>query len=233
MTRTALITGASRGLGSALAQALALQGWALLLTARGAAGLEAVRHELSALTTVVAIAGDVAEPAHRALLAEAVRAMGGLDVLLNNAAVLGPSPRPLLLDYPIDELERVCRINAVAPIALVQALRDGLRPGACIINVSSDAAPDCYEGWGGYGASKALLDHFSGTLALENPQWRVYWVDPGEMRTQLFEESCPGENLNYLHPPEVSVPAFIELIDSQKPSGRYFAQDAAVLYPSL
>ncbi|MBO9539531.1 SDR family oxidoreductase [bacterium] len=233
MTRIALITGASRGLGRALSHALAAKGWVLVLTARGAEALQEVCDDLADKTWVQGIPGDVADPLHRARLAEAVRSLGGLDLLVNNAAILGPSPRPQLLDFPLDELERVCRINALAPLAMVQDLRDLLRPGACVVNVSSDAAPDCYEGWGGYGASKAMLDHLSGTLALENPQWRIYWVDPGEMRTQLFQESCPGENLNYLHPPEVSVPAFLDLIEGHKPSGRYFAQDAEALYPSL
>lgn len=233
MRPIALITGASRGLGRALAEALARKGWALVLTARGADALRDTADALSELTTVVAIPGDVADPGHRAVLAAACAGAGRVELVVNNAAVLGPSPRPLLMDYPIDELERVCRVNAVAPIALVQALQDQLGPGSCVINVSSDAAPESYEGWGGYGASKAMLDHLSGTLAVENPQWRVYWVDPGEMRTQLFQESAPGENLNYLHPPDVSVPVFLDLIESQKPSGRYFAQDAAELYPSL
>lgn len=231
--RTALITGASRGLGRALAAALAERGYRLILTARNAADLDATREALKHLSEVAAIAGDVADPRHRARLADIVRDLGGLDLLINNAGVLGPSPRPMLLDLPPEELERICRVNAVAPIAMVQALRDLLPAGACIVNLSSDAAPECFEGWGGYGASKAMLDHLSGTLALENPQWRVYWVDPGDMRTRLYEESFPGDNLDYLHPPEVSVPRFLELIQGNEPSGRYFAQDRDALYPSF
>jgi len=231
--RTALITGASRGLGRALAKALAERGWTLILTARNAIDLATTRDALAPLTRVAAIAGDVTDPRHRARLADAARDLGGLDLLINNAGVLGPSPRPSLLDLDPDALEAICRVNAVAPLAMVQAMRDLLPEGACIINVSSDAAPDCFEGWGGYGASKAMLDHLSGTLALENPQWRVYWVDPGEMRTRLYEESFPGDNLDYLHPPEVSVPRFLELIEGQSPSGRYFAQDRDALYPSF
>ncbi len=229
----ALITGASRGLGRALAAALAERGWSLLLTARGAQDLAKTHESIRHLAPVETIAGDVADPAHRVHLAEAAARMGGIDLLINNAAVLGPSPRPTLLDLRGPELEEICRVNAFAPIAMVQALRNLLPPGACIVNVSSDAAPDCHEGWGGYGASKALLDHLSGTLAVENPQWRVYWVDPGDMRTQLYEESFPGENLDYLHPPEASVPGFLELIGGKKPSGRYFAQDREALYPSF
>lgn len=231
--RRALVTGASRGLGRALAGALAARGYSLLLTARSADDLEAVREAIVQDAPLRVIPGDVADAAHRARLAAAVEAQGGLDLLINNAGTLGPSPRPQLLDLAPEELERVCRVNAFSAIALVQALRRHLGAGARIVNVSSDAAPECFEGWGGYGASKALLDHLSGTLAIENPQWRVYWVDPGEMRTRLYEESFPGDNLDYLHPPEASVPGFLELIDSEKPSGRYFAQDRAALYPSF
>ena len=234
--RKALITGASRGLGHALALALAERGWSVLMTARSEEALEAVRLEAAARggsAPIRAIAGDVSAAAHRARLAAAVEAQGGLDLVINNAGILGPSPRPKLLDLASADLEQICRVNAFAAIALVQALRPHLPAGACIVNVSSDAAPDCFEGWGGYGASKALLDHLSGTLAVEHPEWRVYWVDPGEMRTRLYEESFPGDNLDYLHPPEVSVPGFLELIDSGKPSGRYFAQDRDALYPSF
>lgn len=231
--RRALVTGASRGLGRALAAALAARGYSLLLTARSVEDLEEVRMAIAQDAPLRVIPGDVADAAHRARLAAAVEAQGGLDLLINNAGTLGPSPRPQLLDLAPEELERVCRVNAFSAIALVQALRHHLPAGARIVNVSSDAAPECFEGWGGYGASKALLDHLSGTLALENPQWRVYWVDPGDMRTRLYEESFPGDNLDYLHPPEVSVPGFLDLIDSDKPSGRYFAQDREALYPSF
>ncbi len=231
--RYALITGASRGLGRALAMALAERGWGLWLTARNAEDLARVRDELRETTWVEAIAGDVSDPGHRARLAGAVAEVGELDALVNNAAILGASPRPLLLDHPLDDLVRIMQINALAPLALVQALRDALPAGACILNVSSDAAVDCYPEWGGYGASKAMLDHLTGTLALENPQWRVYWVDPGEMRTQLYQESRPGENLDYLYPPEISLPVFLDLLHGDQPSGRYFAQDSAVLYPAF
>lgn len=224
MKRVALITGASRGLGLALAVALADRRWTLLLDARGADALAAATASLAERTEVVAIPGDVSDPEHRLALAHAAHSLGGLDLLVNNAAILGAMSRPRLLDYPLDELERVWRVNALAPLALIQALKDHFKPKPTIINVSSDAAPDSYEEWGGYGSSKALLDHMSATLALENPHWRIFWVDPGEMRTRLFQESYPDENLNYLYPPEVSVPGFLELIEGNAPSGRYLAQ---------
>ncbi|MGI8910532.1 MAG: SDR family NAD(P)-dependent oxidoreductase, partial [Rubrobacteraceae bacterium] len=160
--RTALITGASRGLGLALARRLAEDGWRLIVDARGEEDLKAaVRAELAELTEVVAIPGDVADEEHRRALAAAAREAGGLDALVNNASVLGPSPQPYLLDYPLDELERVYRANVLAPLALAQAVRDELKSGARIVNVTSDAAIEPYEGWGGYGSSKAALAQLS------------------------------------------------------------------------
>jgi len=156
-TRTALITGASRGLGLALARALAEQGWNLVIDARGAEALEAARLALANQTRVIAIPGDVTNARHRNALAEAARELGGLDALVNNASFLGPSPQPALLDYPLEVLERVYRTNVIAPLALIQALRDELKPGACIINITSDAGVEAYAGWGGYGSSKAAL----------------------------------------------------------------------------
>jgi NAD(P)-dependent dehydrogenase (short-subunit alcohol dehydrogenase family) len=164
-TRTALITGASRGLGLALARRLATEGWTLIIDARGAEALEAARAELAKLTRVVAIPGDVTDEEHRRALAGAARESGGLDALVNNASVLGPSPQPELLDYPLDVLKEVYRTNAVAPLALVQAVREDLKPGARILNVTSDAGVEPYPGWGGYGSSKAALEHLSAILA--------------------------------------------------------------------
>ena len=227
-TGTALITGASRGLGLALARALAERGWRLIIDARGAEALEQARRELAAYTQVTAIAGDVADPAHRAALAAAVRDAGGLDALVNNASTLGPSPLPPLLDYPLDELERVYRVNALAPLALIQSLRDSLKLGAHIVNVTSDAGVEAYEGWGGYGSSKAALEQLSHVLAAENPDWRVYWVDPGDMRTQMQQEAFPGEDIGDRPPPEESVPGFLALLDGERPGGRYAARDVTV-----
>ncbi len=222
--RTALITGASRGLGLALARELAHQEWNLIIDARGAAALETVRGELSRLTHVVALAGDITDRAHRRALVVAARAAGGIDVLINNASILGPSPQPPLLDYPLDVLEQVYRTNVVAPLGLIQAAQHDLKPGARIINVTSDAGMQPYAGWGGYGSSKAALEQLSAILAAENPTFRVYWVDPGDMRTQMHQDAFPGEDIGDRPLPETSVPGFMELISGARPSGRYEAR---------
>ena len=222
--RTALITGASRGLGLALARRLAHEGWTLIVDARGENDLEVARAELSEMTDVIAIPGDVRSEDHRRTLADAARDAGGLDALVNNASILGPSPQPELLDYPLDVLEEVYRANAIAPLALIQAVRHNLKPGARIINVTSDAAVEPYEGWGGYGSSKAALEQLSNILAAENPDLRVYWVDPGDMRTRMQQEAFPGEDISDRPLPEESVPGLFELLQSNLPSGRYEAR---------
>ncbi len=223
-SRTALITGASRGLGLALARELAQRHWNLVVDARGAAALEAVRLELAQLTHIVALPGDVTDQAHRRALVVAARALGGIDVLINNASILGPSPQPRLMDYPLDVLEQVHRTNAVAPLGLIQAAQHDLKPGARLINVSSDAGVQPYAGWGGYGSSKAALEQLSSILAAENPTFRVYWIDPGDMRTQMHQEAFPGEDISDRPLPETSVPGFIQLIEGDLPSGRYGAR---------
>ncbi len=223
--RTALITGASRGLGLALARRLAEDGWTLILDARNGEDLEAAVHgELADLTEIVAIPGDVADEEHRRTLATAAHEAGGLDALVNNASVLGPSPQPYLLDYPPGELERVYRINVLAPLALAQAVRDELKPGAAIVNVTSDAAVEPYEGWGGYGSSKAALAQLSNILGAENPELRVYAVDPGDMRTRMHQEAFPGEDISDRPLPEESVPGLISLLTGDLPNGRYEAR---------
>ena len=222
--RTALITGASRGLGLALARRLATQGWNLIIDARGAEALEAARATFAAQANVIAIPGDVNDPRHRQALAVAAREIGGLDVLVNNASILGPSPQPNLLDYPLDILEAVYRTNIIAPLALTQALRHELDPGARILNITSDAGVEAYAGWGGYGSSKAALEQLSNILAAENPAWRVYWVDPGDMRTQMHQEAFPGEDISDRPLPEESVPGLLALISGDLPSGRYQAR---------
>ncbi|MDQ3378069.1 MAG: SDR family oxidoreductase [Actinomycetota bacterium] len=223
--RTALITGASRGLGLALARRLAEDGWTLIIDARGEEGLETARAELATLTTVTAIAGNVMDPEHRRELAEAAREARGIDALVNNASVLGPSPQPNLLDYPLGILEQVYRTNVVSPLALVQAVRDELRPDARVVNVTSDAAVEPYEGWGGYGSSKAALEQLSNILAAENPGWRVYWVDPGDMRTRMHQEAFPDEDISDRPLPEESVPGLIEILTGDLPGGRYSAKE--------
>ncbi|HLI90022.1 MAG TPA: SDR family oxidoreductase [Ktedonobacteraceae bacterium] len=221
---TAFISGASRGLGLALARRLAREGWNLIIDARGAEALEAARAELAQLTNVIAIAGDVNDPAHRAALVEAAQPFGTLDLLVNNASILGPSPQPFLLDYPLDVLEQVYRTNVIAPLALIQAFRRMLAPGARIINITSDAGVEDYAGWGGYGSSKAALEQLSHILAAENPDLRVYRVDPGDMRTRMHQEAFPGEDISDRPPPEESVPGLLELIGGDYPSGRYAAR---------
>jgi len=224
-TKTALITGASRGLGLALARRLAEENWTLIIDARGEDSLETARAELSENTSVVAVPGDVTDPEHRRALAEAAREAGGLDALVNNASILGPSPQPGLLDYPLDKLEEVYRTNVVSPLALVQAVRDHMKPGARIVNVTSDAAVEPYEGWGGYGSSKAALEQLSAILAAENPDLRVYHADPGDMRTRMHQEAFPDEDISDRPLPEESVPGFLELLTDDLPSGRYRARD--------
>lgn len=221
---TALITGASRGLGLALARQLAQLGWHLIIDARGAEELEEARLELARQTRVIALAGDVTSAEHRAALARAVSEVGQLDLLVNNASILGPSPQPALLDYPLEVLEEVYRANVLAPLAIIQAVRPYLRAGACILNVTSDAAVEPYAGWGGYGSSKAALEQLSNILAAENEQWRVYRVDPGDMRTRMHQEAFPGEDISDRPLPETSVPGLLALIQGTYPSGRYQAR---------
>jgi NAD(P)-dependent dehydrogenase (short-subunit alcohol dehydrogenase family) len=227
-SHTALITGASRGLGLALARALAERSWTLILDARGAEALDAARAELSRLTHVVTIAGDVTHRAHRQALADAAQVAGGLDAVVNNASLLGLSPQPPLLAYPLDTLEQVYGANVIAPLAIIQAVQDKLKPGARIINVTSDAGVQPYPGWGGYGSSKAALEQLSAVLAAENPEWRVYWVDPGDMRTQMHQEAYPGEDISDRPPPEESVPGLLALLEGDLPSGRYAARSVIV-----
>ena len=219
----AIITGASRGLGLALARALAHRKWALVLDARGSVDLEAAERELGRLTEVTAIPGDVADPDHRRALIAAAGEQ--IDLLVNNASVLGPSPQPRLSSYPLAELGRVYRVNVLAPLALVQLALPRLVDGGRIINLTSDAAVEPYEGWGGYGSSKAALEQLTSIVAAEHPELRVYAVDPGDMRTRMHQEAFPGEDISDRPPPEDSVPGLVALIERQKPSGRYRARD--------
>jgi NAD(P)-dependent dehydrogenase (short-subunit alcohol dehydrogenase family) len=215
----AIITGASRGLGLAVARALAAGGWRLTIDARTAADLEEVARELGRQTEVVALPGDIADAAHRrALVAAAGRR---IDLLVNNASALGPSPLPALADYPLDALERVWRVNVVGPLGLIQAAMPHLQPGATIINISSDAAVEDYPGWGGYGSSKAALDQLTATLAAENPNLYVYAVDPGDMRTRMHQDAFPGQDISDRPEPHTVVPGLLGLLRQPHPSGRY------------
>ena len=227
--RTALITGASRGLGLALAQALAGNGWRLIVDARGAGALEDAVATFARQTDVTCIPGDVADPAHRRELAQAAAAAGGLDAVVNNAGTLGVSPLPPLLDYPLDALLEVFRVNVVAQLGVLQAVRSALKPGAVVVNISSDAGVEAYEGWGGYGASKAALEQLSNVLAVENPDLRVYWVDPGDMRTTMHQEAFPGEDIGDRPLPEESVPGLLAVLEGRLPGGRYQARSVPEL----
>jgi NAD(P)-dependent dehydrogenase (short-subunit alcohol dehydrogenase family) len=222
---TAVITGASRGLGLALARALANRGWRLVIDARGPEALETARAELAASTDVVAVPGDVADPAHRRALIEAAGAR--IDLLVNNASELGPSPMPALASYPLDALERVYRVNVVAPLALFQTALPALRPGALVLNVTSDAAVEPYEGWGGYGSSKAALEQVTRILAAEHRDLRIVAVDPGDMNTQMHQEAFPGEDISDRPPPEASVPGLLAIVYGEPASGRYLARELA------
>lgn len=224
LARTAVVTGASRGLGRALAHALARDGWNLIIDARGAEALAAVERELTGSPRVIAIAGDITEAHHRRAIAEAAEGLGGIDALINNAGILGPSPQPPLLDYPVEMLAQVFAANTIAPLALLQELRGNLKPGARVVNISSDAGVEAYPGWGGYGASKAALEKISAVLAVENPALRIYAVDPGEMRTQMHQEAFPGEDIGDRPLPEESVPGLLALLEGNLPSGRYTAR---------
>jgi NAD(P)-dependent dehydrogenase (short-subunit alcohol dehydrogenase family) len=222
---TAIVTGASRGLGLALAEALADRGWRLVIDARDGVALEAAAAGLRERTEVVAVAGDVADPAHREALVAAAGAT--VDVLVNNASTLGASPLPELARYPLDELEHVFSVNAIAPLALMQAVLPLLGEGARVVNVTSDAAVEPYEGWGGYGASKAALEQITAVFAAEQPALRAYAVDPGDMNTHMHQEAYPGEDISDRPPPEESVPGLLALIEADLPSGRYRASELA------
>jgi NAD(P)-dependent dehydrogenase (short-subunit alcohol dehydrogenase family) len=222
----ALITGASRGLGLALAQALADRGYGLAIDARGSDDLEAARVALARRTAVTAVAGDVADPAHREELVAAAARMGRLRLLVNNASVLGPSPQPDLDAYPLEVLDSVYRINVLAPLGLIQLALPALAAGGgTVLNITSDAAVENYPGWGGYGSSKAALEQLSNVLAAEHPGLRVYWADPGDMRTRMHQEAFPGEDISDRPLPETSVPGLLQLIEGDRPSGRYRARE--------
>jgi NAD(P)-dependent dehydrogenase (short-subunit alcohol dehydrogenase family) len=223
----AIVTGASRGLGLALARALAERGWDLVVDARGEPALRAAAEDLRRTgTRVRAHPGDVSDELHRRALIGAASSLGGLDLLVNNASLLGPSPQPPLARYPLGELERVYVVNVFAPLRLAQlALPLLTATRGRILNVTSDAAVEPYAGWGGYGSSKAALEQVSNVLAAEHPGLRVYWVDPGDMRTQMHQEAFPGEDIWDRPLPEASVPGLLRLIEDDLPSGRYRTAD--------
>lgn len=223
--KTALITGASKGFGRALAEALAINGWQLIINARNAKTLLATQRHLEQWTTVAAISGDVRDEIHLLQFAEKLEALNWkLDLIINNASTIGVSPQPALLDYDVDTLHQIFHTNVLAPISLLQKVQPFMNSTATIINLSSDAAANAYENWGGYGASKAALDHLSRTLTVEQPNWNIYAFDPGDMRTDMHQAAFPTENIeDRPMPSTVAVPAVLELISGNYPSGRYEA----------
>jgi NAD(P)-dependent dehydrogenase (short-subunit alcohol dehydrogenase family) len=216
----AIVTGASRGLGLALARELATTGWKVVVDARDDARL---REASDGLTGVVCVPGDITDTGHRVALVAA--AGESIDLVVNNASLLGPSPQPPLADYPLDELRRVYEVNLIAPLALIQAALPRLGPNAAILDITSDASVEAYEGWGGYGSSKAALDHLTAVVAVEHPGLRVYAVDPGDMRTQMHQDAFPGEDISDRPPPETVVPGLLALIAGSLASGRYRVAD--------
>jgi NAD(P)-dependent dehydrogenase (short-subunit alcohol dehydrogenase family) len=229
-TRTAVITGASRGLGLALATELAAAGWNLVLDARGAAALAIAGERLAGTGSgrVIALPGDVADAGHRTELVDAAAGISpdGLDLLVNNASLLGPSPLPRLADHPLDALAALYQVNVLAPLALLQQALPLLLAGSGrVLNISSDAAVEAYPGWGGYGSSKAALDQLTAVLAVELPQLRIHAVDPGDMNTAMHAAAFPGEDISDRPSPESVLPALLRLITTDLPSGRYRAAD--------
>jgi NAD(P)-dependent dehydrogenase (short-subunit alcohol dehydrogenase family) len=220
--RVALITGASQGLGLAIAEALADRGWAIVIDARRADRLEAAAASLSNRTSVTARSGDITDAHHRAQLVAAVEHLGRLDLLVNNASTLGASPLPPLDTIDLDVLRLVYEVNVIAPLALVQHLLGLLtKSGGTIVNITSDAAVEAYEQWGGYGSSKAALEHLTAILAAEHRDLRVLVVDPGDMRTEMHQAAFPGEDISDRPSPSTVVPHLVALLESDRPSGRY------------
>jgi NAD(P)-dependent dehydrogenase (short-subunit alcohol dehydrogenase family) len=225
----ALITGGSRGLGLALCRSLAADGWSLVIDGRDPAVLESARRQLSVgAAEVVALAGDVADPHHRQALVQAAVAMGGLDVLVNNASTLGPSPLPALAALSLRALSEVFAVNVLGPLGMVQEALPLLRASkGRVLNVTSDAAVEAYPGWGGYGSSKAALEQLTRVLAQEEPDVRFYAVDPGDLRTDMHQAAFPGEDISDRPLPEVAVPGLRALMEGDREGGRYQAQVVA------
>jgi NAD(P)-dependent dehydrogenase (short-subunit alcohol dehydrogenase family) len=232
----AIVTGASRGLGQAIATGLASTGWSLVIDGRDAVALAETEERLDLLMagdTLRTVPGDVTDPEHRQDLVRAATALGGLDLLLNNAGTLGASPLPAVADYPLNELRAAFEVNVVAQVGLMQVALPLLlaSPRPRLINVTSDAAVEPYEGWGGYGAGKAALEQLGAVLAVERPALTVWNVDPGDLRTAMHQAAFPGEDISDRPEPATVVPAFLHLIESDRPSGRYRAADLVPTEP--
>ena len=222
---TALITGASAGFGLALTRSLVGRGWRVIGTARHADRLDRVRTELG--DALLTMPGDITDPLHRAELAEIASGIGHLDLVVNNASRLGPSPMPRLANYPLDELELVYRTNVIAPLAVLQFALPLLGVDGAAVNISSDAGVEPYPDWGGYGSSKAALDQLTAILAAEHPETSIYAFDPGDMRTEMHQAAFPGDDISDRPEPETVVPALLRLIEERPKNGRYTAADFA------
>jgi NAD(P)-dependent dehydrogenase (short-subunit alcohol dehydrogenase family) len=231
--RSALVTGASQGLGLALARRLAGAGWSLVVDARHVDRLDSARSELGEAAIgparIVAVAGDITDPHHRHELVAAASSIGPLHLVVNNASTLGASPLPSVLELDVTTLHRILDVNVVAPVALIRELVGAgmLHEHAVVVNISSDAAAGAYPGWGGYGSSKAALDQIGNVLAAERPDWRVLTFDPGDMRTEMHQAAFPGEDIGDRPTPEHAAEVLVDLIDSDRPSGRYSTNEAA------
>jgi NAD(P)-dependent dehydrogenase (short-subunit alcohol dehydrogenase family) len=223
----AIVTGGSQGLGLALSRALARRGFALVVDARRADRLDAAVGELGALTTVIGVAGDITDAAHRHQMIAAAAGLGPISVLVNNASTLGASPLPTLDEIDLDVLRQTFDTNVVAPIALFQDANPHLADRATVVNITSDAAVEGYPTWGGYGATKAALEQAGRVLAAERPDLRILTVDPGDMRTEMHQDAFPGEDISDRPEPAASVPGLIALIAGDQPSGRYAARSVA------
>jgi NAD(P)-dependent dehydrogenase (short-subunit alcohol dehydrogenase family) len=230
----AVITGASEGLGLAITRRLVDRAWTVVVDARRRPRLEEATHELALTGRLVAISGDVCDPEHRAALLAAVSDLGHLDLLVHNASALGPSPLPSLAQHPLDALAEIYATNVIAPVALTQLLLPGLlrAPAPTVVMVSSDAAVEAYPGWGGYGSSKAALDHIAAVLAVEQPDLRAYAFDPGDMRTAMHQRAFPFEDISDRPAPDTVVPALERLLDQRPASGRYRAADLLTGLPA-
>jgi NAD(P)-dependent dehydrogenase (short-subunit alcohol dehydrogenase family) len=227
----AIVTGASRGLGEALATGLARAGWSLVVDGRDPVTLEAAADRIRAAARdgarIAVVVGDITDDEHRHDLTAAAFELGGLDLVVNNAGTLGAAPLPSLADYPLDDLRIAFEVNVVAPLGLLQDALPQLvkAPHPRVVNVTSDAAVEAYEGWGGYGAGKAALEHLGAVLAAEFPALRVWSVDPGDLRTAMHQAAFPGEDISDRPEPSTVVPGFLELIGSDRPSGRWRATE--------
>jgi len=218
-TRMAIVTGGSRGLGRALVHRLAADGWTVVTDARRGEALDDLVAEVGG--SVVAIAGDVTDPAHRGELVRTAARLGPIELLVNNASTLGETPLPTLERADLGDLRRTFEVNVIAPVALWQHAIAVVAPDATIVSVTSDAASEAYPTWGAYGASKSALEHASRVLAAEHPALRVLVVDPGDMRTEMHQAAFPDEDISDRPMPEASVPGLMGLINGDQPSGRY------------